>query len=58
MIDELPEMIGWVKGEGGLLLCVVEDVALRQSLLQFINLNLAEGRVVRETQLRQLSEIL
>ena len=49
MIDDLPEMIGWMKG-GGLLLCLVLDFALRQYFLEFSNLCLGEGGVLVEKQ--------
>ena len=48
VIDDLPEMIGWMKGEkgGGLLLGVASDLALGQCLLQFNNLSFGEVGVV------------
>ena len=49
MIDELPEMIGWVKG---LLLGVAVDSALRQCFLKFSNLSLGEVAVLPELQTR------
>ena len=57
MIDDLPEMIGWMKGEG-FLFCVVFDFALRQCLLQFFNLSLGEVGVAKEKQRLQLRELL
>jgi hypothetical protein len=50
VIDELPETIGWDGGRKGFLFCVVFDFALRQSLLQFINLRLGEVGIVLEIQ--------
>ena len=42
------------RGEGGLLLLLwfTEDFAFGQGLLQFINLRLGKGGVIREIQLR------
>jgi hypothetical protein len=56
MIDELSGMIVWVK-KGELLLCVVEDFALRQRFLQFSNLCLGEVGVICESQFLRLREL-
>ena len=51
MIDDLPEMIGWMKGRErrrGSLLGVASDVALRQCFLEFSNLSFGEVGVVFE----------
>ena len=51
MIDDLPEMVEWVKGEE-LLLGVAGDFALRQCFLKFSNLCLGKVWVVSEIQRR------
>ncbi len=51
-IHQLPSRTFTGRNEGELLLGVAEDVALRQRLLQFINLSLGEVGVVFEIQMR------